>query len=174
MWLLGLDDKERVEKVLGKEFCTLYYNECSQIPYCAVTTSRVALGFGRCNGMLNNRVYYDLNPVGTGHFTYSLFIEGRKPGGIGVAAHPEDYVYLYVEPVWTTPTTWRTATSSRLMEMPEQQRKPVLQGHYVARCDGALWTLEGIEHTAGCGRTIRFCRSLLRIVVAVDPSGASG
>ena len=31
IWLLGLDDKERVDKVLGKEFCTLYYNECSQI-----------------------------------------------------------------------------------------------------------------------------------------------
>jgi len=32
----GLDDEKRVEKILGKEFSTLYFNECSQIPYNSV------------------------------------------------------------------------------------------------------------------------------------------
>ena len=29
IWLGGLDDKERVEKILGTEFATIYLNECS-------------------------------------------------------------------------------------------------------------------------------------------------
>jgi hypothetical protein len=33
IWLGGIDDKERTEKILGKEFATILLNECSQIPY---------------------------------------------------------------------------------------------------------------------------------------------
>jgi hypothetical protein len=35
VWVGGLDDHERVEKILGMEFVTLFYNEC-QIPYGSV------------------------------------------------------------------------------------------------------------------------------------------
>ena len=38
MWLGGLDDKERVDKVLGNEYATVYLNECSQISYSARET----------------------------------------------------------------------------------------------------------------------------------------
>jgi phage terminase large subunit len=40
IWMLGLDDKERVEKVLGMEFSTIYFNECSQIRYATVQLVR--------------------------------------------------------------------------------------------------------------------------------------
>ena len=33
IWIGGLDDQERVEKILGKEYVTIFLNECSQIPY---------------------------------------------------------------------------------------------------------------------------------------------
>ena len=33
IWLGGLDDDERVEKILGMEYSTIYYNEASQISY---------------------------------------------------------------------------------------------------------------------------------------------
>ena len=33
VWFGGLDDKERTEKILGNEYCTIFLNECSQIPY---------------------------------------------------------------------------------------------------------------------------------------------
>ena len=33
IWFGGLDDKERVEKILGGEYATIYFNECSQIPW---------------------------------------------------------------------------------------------------------------------------------------------
>lgn len=39
IWLGGLDDKARVEKVLGQEYASLYFNESSQIPWSSVETS---------------------------------------------------------------------------------------------------------------------------------------
>lgn len=33
IWIGGLDDKDRVEKILGLEYATVFLNEASQIPY---------------------------------------------------------------------------------------------------------------------------------------------
>jgi hypothetical protein len=33
IWIGGLDDKDRVEKILGHEYTTVFLNEASQIPY---------------------------------------------------------------------------------------------------------------------------------------------
>ena len=63
MWLGGLDDKERVEKILGTEFSTIYLNECTQIPLASVDMVRTRLAQ---KTKLVNRMYYDLNPCGHG------------------------------------------------------------------------------------------------------------
>lgn len=44
IWFGGLDDKERTEKILGQEYATLYFNECSQLPYgsVAIAITRLA------------------------------------------------------------------------------------------------------------------------------------
>nr|WP_234895083.1 phage terminase large subunit [Sinorhizobium meliloti] len=39
IWIASLDDKERVEKILGQEYATLYFNESSQIPWASVETA---------------------------------------------------------------------------------------------------------------------------------------
>jgi Phage terminase large subunit len=39
IWIAGLDDKDRVEKILGQEYATLYFNESSQIPWGSVETA---------------------------------------------------------------------------------------------------------------------------------------
>src|SRR5262245_25497287 len=33
IWIGGLDEKERTEKILGSEYATIFFNECSQIPW---------------------------------------------------------------------------------------------------------------------------------------------
>ena len=43
VWFAGLDDKERTEKILGMEFATLYFNECSQIPANSIDTALTRL-----------------------------------------------------------------------------------------------------------------------------------
>lgn len=43
IWLAGLDDKERVDKVLGKEFASTYFNEASEIPYASYLVAQTRL-----------------------------------------------------------------------------------------------------------------------------------
>ena len=62
VWIGGLDDHERVEKILGMEFVTLFYNECSQIPYASVLMARTRLA-QHIEG-LQPREYFRLQPAG--------------------------------------------------------------------------------------------------------------
>src|SRR6516165_2913768 len=62
IWVGGLDDKERVEKILGQEYATIFLNEASQIPY-----SSALIAFTRLAQVvdgLEQRAFVDLNPVG--------------------------------------------------------------------------------------------------------------
>ena len=40
IWLIGQDDDKRAEKILGKEFFTMYFNECSEMSWQAVQFAR--------------------------------------------------------------------------------------------------------------------------------------
>ena len=41
--LVGLDDAQRAEKILGREFATLYFNECSELDFSSVQTALTRL-----------------------------------------------------------------------------------------------------------------------------------
>lgn len=169
IWFCGLDDAARVEKVLGLEFVTVYFNECSQIPYSSVLVGLTRLA-QKVAGLLP-RAYFDLNPVGTGHWTYALFIEKLDPITRKKLTHPESYVYLYMNPA-DNKDNLDDHYLEMLAAMPEKQRRRFLDGRYVAEVDGALWTLEGIEQQRILPDEVP--KDLDRIVVALDPSGCSG
>ena len=68
IWCAGLDDEKRVEKILGKEYSTLYFNECSQIPY---TSIQIALTRLAEKNDLTKKAYFDQNPPGKKHWRLS-------------------------------------------------------------------------------------------------------
>jgi phage terminase large subunit len=76
IWIGGLEDADRVEKILGLEFATVYLNECSQIAYSSVliALTRLAQNIG-----LVQKCFFDLNPTGKGHWSNLLFGEKRDP-----------------------------------------------------------------------------------------------
>ena len=76
IWIGGLDDEARVEKILGKEYSTMYFNECSQIPY---TSIQIALTRLAEKSGLKNKAYYDENPPTKRHWSYWLFIKKVEP-----------------------------------------------------------------------------------------------
>jgi phage terminase large subunit-like protein len=177
IWLGGLDDKERVEKILGQEFATLYFNECSQIPYSSVLVARTRLaqtGVG-----LKQRAYYDMNPAGTGHWTYHEFIEHRDPQTRRPMADADDYQRAFINPNDNAENLDPTFLRS-LANLPEKQRRRFYEGQFVAEVDGALWTYDKLEacrvdEIAGESPASTLSRlGIGRVVVAVDPSGASG
>ncbi|MHB1266300.1 MAG: phage terminase large subunit [Acidithiobacillus ferriphilus] len=168
IWFAGLDEKERVEKILGMEFATLYFNECSQIPYDSVLTAMSRLA-QRVDG-LRNRAYYDLNPSGTGHWTYKIFIEGKDPRTGQPLFAPDNYASMYLNPVDNTDNIDPDYIAA-LMALPEKQRRRFLDGKYIAEIDNALWTMDLIERQRITPDQLPM---LQRVLVAVDPSGCSG
>jgi hypothetical protein len=175
IWLCGLDDKDRTEKVLGQEFATIYFNECSQIAYDAILMAQTRLAqkvWDTVKGAwLSLKAYYDCNPPGTGHWSYKLFIEKKDPKSRQALANPEDYASLVMNPVHNIDNLDQSYLR-RLQNLPAKQRQRFLEGKFVADLDNALWTLELIEK---CRHPLdKALPDFETVVIAVDPSGASG
>jgi hypothetical protein len=169
IWIAGVDDKERVEKILGQQFSTIYFNECSQIPYSSVLI--VLTRLAEKHPELIQRAYYDLNPVGTRHYTSMLFIQGRDPVTQIPVSDEHQRRYAFINPkdnrYYLTPEFL-----SSLEDMPERQRRRFFEGVFQSEIDGALWTFETIERARCAPEDVPV--DLCRVVVAVDPSGTKG
>lgn len=179
IWLLGLDDKERVDKILGFEFATIYFNECSQIPWVNIETAltRLAQNVKGCR----QRAYYDLNPTGNRHWTYRLFIEKKTVDGRRKLRTPEHYQWMRINPS-DNRDNLTTEFLDELEHGSERRRKRFFTGEYSADLDGALWSIDKIEQNrieeidplAPEGVALIEHLKIARIVVGVDPSGTSG
>lgn len=181
VWFTGLDDKERVDKILGKEFATIYVNESSQVGYETIMTLRTRLAQNatcRDGSTLPLKAVYDLNPTGRQHWTYREFIDGVNPvDGRHLPMGSRAFVHLNPADNPHLPSDY----IKELDELPDRQRQRFRDGKYLSELPDALWSV--IDRTADDGRIIPGMDSLRvqvapeklkRIVVAVDPSGSDG
>lgn len=166
VWLGGLDDGERVEKILGNEYVSMYFNESSQIPYESVMLALTRLA--QTVPGLKQRAYFDLNPTFKSHYTYQMFHELRDPRSKQPLPDPENYKHLLMTPKGNSANLSPEFLAS-LANMPERQRKRFYEGEYSEDNENALWTYETIERNR---RTPEQVPTLQSVVVAVDPSGA--
>lgn len=179
IWLLGLDDKERVDKILGFEFSTIYFNECSQISWTSAETAltRLAQNVPGCR----QRAYYDLNPTGNRHWTYRLFIEKKTADGRRKQRRPEQFQWMKLNPADNVENLSKEYLEE-LENSGPRARKRFWEGEYTPEIDGALWTIERIEQNreleidplSDQGQNDLKRLKISRIVVAVDPSGTTG
>jgi phage terminase large subunit-like protein len=170
VWFGGLDDKERVDKILGKEYATIYVNESSQVAYATIVVlrTRLAQSCVKVNGKpLAIKMFYDLNPVGRAHWTYREFVEKVRPENGQPLTNPASRVSAVINP--TDNPRLAQSYLDELSELPERQRKRFMDGAYLAEVPGALWPLDRVEALRVAHRP-----QLQRIVVAVDPSGSDG
>jgi phage terminase large subunit-like protein len=167
IWIGGLDDQERIEKILGKEYATIFLNECSQIPYATVLVALTRLA--QVVGDLTQAAFYDLNPTSKAHWSNILFGEKRDPISRQPLDDPDDYVRMFLNPRDNAENLSAEYLAS-LERLPERQRRRFFEGVYIDDLDGALFSYDGIARA----RVAQFARERCRrIVVAVDPSGAS-
>lgn len=169
IWFGGLDDKERIEKILGKEYVTIYPNECSQIAYATIMTLRTRLA-QKCvknNGEpLPLKAYYDLNPVGQKHWSYQEFVLGVNP--IDKRKFPAgSRVHLQMNPV-DNPNLPEEYLEE-LESLPKSYRDRFKDGTYASDVPGALWPTALFDK-----KRVTEYPDLVRIAVAVDPSGGDG
>lgn len=72
----GTEDKERLEKLLGRTFSTIFIDEASQCSYSVYDLLWTRL---REKNVLKKLFLLSENPPHTGHWTYKIFFEGIHP-----------------------------------------------------------------------------------------------
>jgi hypothetical protein len=198
IWLAGMDDADRVEKILGLEFATNMFNEISTLSYHAVEIGHSRLA-QRATVTLDADMraipeanqyelpllnLYDMNPVGRRHWSNKLFIQKIKPDGGHVPVNdPDDYVALQMNPEDN-----RENLPAKYFEvldgMSERKRKRFRDGDWQNDVEGALWNdtmldaarIGGLDGQSFTNRTDfeAAVEPLVRVVIGVDPSGSRG
>ena len=162
IWLLGLDDVARVEKILGKEFATVYFNECSQIEYPSVEVALTRLA-QNVPGLVN-KAFYDCNPPGKSHWSYRLFIQKINPTSRKALTNPRDYDSMVINPT-DNPFLSDDYVRNTLGNLSTKAQERFLNGRWQDDTDGALWTQAMIDNAR-----VVSAPDAGRIVVAIDPA----
>lgn len=170
IWIGGLDDKDRVEKILGLEYATVFLNEGSQIPYASALIAFTRLA--QVTRGIHQQAYVDLNPVGKSHWTNLLFGEKRDPISKQLVKDPDNYQLAFLNPPDNAANLSEEFLAS-LANLPERQRRRFYEGVFTNEVEGALWTYEIIDSSRCAAEDIPE-EKRASVVVAVDPSGAAG
>lgn len=172
IWFGGLDDKERTEKILGTEFATIFLNECSQIAYASRNMALTRLSQLVTDTMtgkpLSPKMYYDENPPDKGHWTYRLFKLKVDPETRQELRDPENYRYLQMNP-GDNRDNLSADYIKTLESLPTRLRKRFLEGEFRDASPNALFADEHFDRWRNLDSELP---QMIRIVVAVDPSGA--
>jgi predicted phage terminase large subunit-like protein len=175
IWYGGLDDKERVEKILGNEFATLYLNECSQIPWSSrnVALTRLAQLVhqdikGREAKPLALKMYYDCNPPDKGHWTYRLFKLKQDPESKASLGDPENYACMQINPNDNLSNLGGDYLKT-LKSLSARLQKRFLEGEFRDSAPNALFSDETIDKWRLIDGDLP---DMVRVVVAIDPSGS--
>ena len=166
----GLDDADRVEKILGLEYATVFLNEASQIPYASALVAFTRLA--QVVPGLIQRAFVDLNPTAKTHWTNVLFGDKRDPVTMHPLAEPDEVARAFVNP-HDNAANLAPAFLKSLANLPERQRKRFYEGIYVDAVDDALWSYDVIDRHRVEADAIPL-EARKTVVVAVDPSGAAG
>lgn len=176
IWFSGLDDKERVEKVLGKEFATLYFNECSQIPMGSVDTATTRLAQlvmtqieGKQPAPLKMRAYYDCNPPSKAHWTYKRFVQKVDPETGEPLRRPDDYDCFQINPQ-DNAQNLSSSYLETLQGMSARLQKRFLKGEFSDATPNQLFVEETIEKWRH--HMDQPLPDFTRVLVGVDPSGS--
>lgn len=173
IWFGGLDENDRIEKILGQEYATIYASEVSQIPYSSIVVLRTRLA--QAGTGLKLRGFYDLNPTSIRHWSNVEFGEHLDPITRLPLRDPWNYRRFFMNPIHNKENLDPSYIQS-LEFMPKKFRERFYDGKYVVEVDGALWTSDLLE-LRRCEPFIpdptgRRLSDFQRIVIGVDPSGA--
>ena len=163
IWVGGLDDKERTEKILGNEYATIFYNEISQISWSsyATTVTRLAQKTG-----LVNKIYCDCNPPSKLHWSYKLFVEHKDPVS-NEAINPDLYAYLRLNPDDNKENLPDDYIDSVLGTLSTRMQKRFRYGEFSDDTEGALWTYDMIDKNR-----VSIMPQFTKVIVGLDPSGS--
>lgn len=177
IWFGGLDEGERMEKLLGMEFATIYCNESSQISWGGVQLLLTRLAQlvmqilpGRAPAPLKLRFFFDCNPPSKAHWSFKVFRQLVDPETKLPLPEPGNYASIQMNPVDNTDNLSPEYLKS-LNSLSERMKRRFLRGEFGDATPNALFD----EATIDKWRTAdgELLPDYVRVVVSVDPSGAS-
>ncbi len=164
----GIEDGDRADKILGREFATIFFDEASEIEYgsYSVALTRIAQLVSTVDGrQLPLRAYVALNPTDTTHWTHKLWIDKVDPVTDEPLANPEDYATpVFINPVDNTENL-PAATLKILENLDPAKKRRFYLGEYGSDSPFALWRRSMIKRIQ-----MDDLPEMQRIVVAVDPA----
>ena len=175
VWFLGLDDRERMEKVLGMEFSTIYVNEASQVAWAGVQIllTRLAQGVKQIiNGQprpLKLRFLFDCNPPSKMHWTFKVFKQHLDPDTGMPLSRPENYVSFQMNPIDNV-ANLSAEYLETLEGLTPRMRRRFLDGEFSEATPNALFDEAIIDKWRAESDDLP---DMARIVIVADPSGAS-
>jgi len=137
IWVDGLDDKDRIDKILGREYATIYLNEVSQIGYNTVTTvlTRLAQNVAGCVPKL----FLDENPPSKFHWTNRVYIQGVDPETNAPIPNRDIYAALQINPLHNAENLPAGYIASNLEHLPDAKRRRFLLGEF-GDAEGVIFT----------------------------------
>lgn len=177
IWFGGLDEGDRMEKLLGMEFATIYVNEASQVSWAGVMLLLTRLAQrvmqvlpGREAVPLKLRFLFDCNPPSKAHWSFKVFRQKIDPETKEPLPEPDNYVSFQMNPKDNednlSPEYLKT-----LEGLSERMKRRFVRGEFSDATPNALFDEASIDRwRVADGEELP---QLVRIVVSVDPSGAS-
>lgn len=136
IWIGGLDEKKRVEKILGKEYSTIFFNECSQIPWSSVSVALTRLAQ---KNELKKKAYYDENPPTKRHWSYPLFIKGLDPETWEPRTDTHNYGSILMNPEDNIENIDEDYITGILDQLPEKAQKRFRDGVFTDDSNGNIY-----------------------------------
>lgn len=166
IWIAGLDDKERVDKILGREYMNIFFNEASEIDYDTYLTVKTRLAQLIEGG--TNRVFVDENPPSSKHWTKVYFLDKVDPVKRTKLSEKKAArtIFLQIHP-WENSENVSKDYLEMIESMPEAKRKRFYEGVFRDDAQFALWRTDTINKNRVTEQSVP---PLKRIVVAVDPA----
>lgn len=171
IWFGGLDDNERVEKILGKEYGMIYFNEASQIPWQSVQVARTRLAQKVATPSVPGatpwrpRFLYDCNPPRKTHWLYRTFVEKQTKERIPIT-NPAEYVSFKMNPEDNLAHIDEDYLAV-LNDLKGDNRERFLLGNFTESNADALWKNETMIDPF---RVPVAPPDMERVVVGVDPA----
>lgn len=175
IWFGGLDDKERTEKILGNEYATIFLNECSQIAWSARNTvvTRLAQAVEQVvdgvRSPLRSRMWYDENPTDKAHWSYRLFVQKVDPETKQPIPRADNYAWLRMNPEDNRENLPADYIDTTLADLSARMQARFVRGEFRESDPNALFPDANLDKWRVTDGVLP---DLVRVVVAVDPSGS--
>ena len=135
VWIAGLDDAARVEKILGKEYSTIYFNESSQIPWKSI---QIALTRLAEKNDLRKKAYFDMNPPTKKHWSYWLFEKGLNPDTLE-PVETEKYGKILMNPMDNLENIDSEYVTEILDKLSPDEKKRFRDGEFLDSGEGLVY-----------------------------------